>query len=98
MFGFTVFKAGTGCEAVSLPVTGILAVVAAALGARVDPDGLSCRNHLVARCISVAVWTVLAFRAAFPRLVDGVDTWWRSTIRYETAGDAITVTSALLTF
>lgn len=98
MFGFTVFKAGTGGEAVSLPVTGILAVVAAALGAGVDPDGLSGRNHLAAGCIGVAVGTLLAFRAALPRLVDGVDTWWRSTICDETAGDAITVTSALLTF
>lgn len=80
MFRFTVFKAGTGGKAVSLPVTGVLSVVAAALGTGVDPDGLSCRNHLAARCISVAVRTLLAFRAAFPRLVNRVDTWRRSTI------------------
>lgn len=42
----TVFQAGTGGEAVSLPVAGVLAVVTAALGAGVNPDGLSCRNHL----------------------------------------------------
>lgn len=80
MFRRTVFEAGTGGETVSLPVAGVLAVVTAALGAGVDPGGLSGRDHLAACRISVAVRTLLAFRAAFPRLVDGVDTWWRSTI------------------
>lgn len=41
--------------------------------------------------------TVKALRAAFPRLVDGVDTWWRSTVCYQTAGNAVTVTGTLLT-
>lgn len=48
LFRFTVLEAGTGGETVSLPVAGVLAVVTAALGAGVHPDGLSCRNHLTA--------------------------------------------------
>ena len=57
MFRRTVFEAGAGGEAVSLPEAGILAIVTAALCAGVDPDGLSCRNHLAAGCIHVAVRT-----------------------------------------
>lgn len=45
---FTVSEAGTGGEAVSLPVTSILAVMTTTLGAGVNPDGLSCRNHFTA--------------------------------------------------
>lgn len=45
---FTVSEAGTGGEAVSLPVTSILAVVTTTFGAGVNPDGLSCRNHFTA--------------------------------------------------
>lgn len=57
-FGWcTVFEAGAGGEAVSLPVAGVLAVVAATLGAGVDPDGLARRNHLAARAVDVAVGT-----------------------------------------
>lgn len=80
LFNSTVFEAGTGGETVSLPVAGILAVVTATLGAGVDPERLPCRNHLTARCIDVAVRALFAFRAAFPRLVDRVDTWRRGTI------------------
>lgn len=47
-FWRAVFETGTGGKTVSLPVAGILAVVTATLGAGVDPDGLSCRNHLTA--------------------------------------------------
>lgn len=42
--------------------------------------------------------TVLALGAALPRLVDGVDTRWRSTVCYQTPCDAIAVTGTLLTF
>lgn len=144
----TVFDAGAGGQAVSLPVAGILPIVAATLGAGVDPDGLPGRNHLSAWCINITVgtwkekgnrdecdcrWThttninkttkqnrcvvgklpwltvmklqllctlfhmfsffilkcfcfvlfshtLLAFRAAFPRLVDRIDTRWWGTI------------------
>lgn len=48
LFRRAVFEAGTGGETVSLPVTGVLAIVTATLGAEVDPDGLSCRDHLAA--------------------------------------------------
>lgn len=48
LFRSTVSKAGTGGKTVSLPVASILAIVTATLGAGVDPDGLSCRNHLAA--------------------------------------------------
>lgn len=48
MLRCTVLEAGAGGETVPLPVAGILAVVTAALGAGVDPDGLSCGDHLAA--------------------------------------------------
>lgn len=57
LFRCTVFETWTGGETVSLPVASILTVVTTTLGAWVDPDGLSCRNHLGAWCIDVAVRT-----------------------------------------
>lgn len=57
MFRCTVFEAGTAGETVSLPVAGILTIVTTTLGAGVNPDGLSCRNHLAACCIDIAVRT-----------------------------------------
>lgn len=53
----TVLKARAGGKSVPLPVASILAIVTATLGAGVDPDGVSCRNHLAARCIDIAVRT-----------------------------------------
>lgn len=97
MFRCAVFETGTGGETVSLPVACILAVMATALGAGVDPDGISRWNHLTAGGIDVAVRTLLALRTAFSRLVDGVDTWRRGAICNQTAGDAITVAGTLLT-
>lgn len=41
--------------------------------------------------------TILALRAAFPCLIDWVNTWWRGTVCDLTAGDAVAVTGALLT-
>lgn len=98
MFRCAVFETGASGQAVSLPVARILAVVAPTFGARINPDGLSGRDHLRVGVIHVAVGTLLAFRTAFSRLVQRVDTWWRGTICNQTAGNAITVTIALLTF
>lgn len=53
----TVLKTGAGGKTVPLPVASILAIVTTTLGAGVDPDGLSCRNHLAARCIDIAIRT-----------------------------------------
>lgn len=97
LFRRAVFEAGAACQTVSLPVAGILPVMTTALGAGVDPDGLTSWNDPAAGRIDIAVRTFLAFRAAFARLVDGVDTRWRSAICNQTAGNAIIVTSALLT-
>lgn len=93
-----IFEAGAGGKTISLPVTGILAVVTATFGARIDPHRLSCRYYLTAGCISITVGTLLALRAAFPSLVLRIDTGWRGAVCHETAGNAITVTSALLAF
>lgn len=94
----TVFQSGTGGQTVSLPVAGVLAIVTSTFCAGIYPDGLSSWDHLAAWCIDIAVWTIFTFRTAFARLVDRVDTWWRRTICNQTAGNAITVTGALLTF
>lgn len=59
LFRRTIFEAGAGGETVSLPVASVLAIVTTTLGAGVHPGGLSCRNHMAAWRINVAVrtWT-----------------------------------------
>lgn len=57
LFGLAVFESGAGSQTVSLPITSVLAIMAATLGAGVHPHWLSCWNDLAAWRIYVAVWT-----------------------------------------
>lgn len=64
---------------------------------RIHPDRVSGRDHLTPRVVHITVRTLLALGTALPRLVHWVHTGRRGTVCHQTAGDAISVTGALLT-